>query len=276
MSGLGVTPFGRALKKAGQYHGITHSAGEIIACTDADCQVGSAWLRSIANEFNYANPDFLTGPVFVPSEGTWISRFEDLDARGTMAMTKAGISSGHIHLANGANMAFKRKAYDAYTMSTQNIRASGDDVFLVRWLAQNGYSIRFNANPSAIVMTSPKRRWIDLWQQRLRWATKTRDYLASKVVVLYVFLWIFFAGIVLSPLYLLLHPGWWWLVTIPFLSKLLADVWLFKAMERSYQLAVVRWRHVIPLSFIYCCYFLAMSVCGLFVKSYHWKGRKVS
>ncbi|MBK7008453.1 MAG: hypothetical protein IPH36_07405 [Saprospiraceae bacterium] len=111
-----------------------------------------------------------------PCDST-VNAFEAMDAAIMMKVTAAGIRQRLYFLANGANLAFTKKAYEEIGGYESHIHhASGDDVFFYAEAARQKKRIDYVADQEAIVTTLPQPGWGQLLEQRKRWATKTRAY----------------------------------------------------------------------------------------------------
>jgi hypothetical protein len=80
-------------------------------------------------------------------------------------------------MCNGANMSFKKRAFDKVDGYRGNDHiASGDDVFLLEKLHQlDPEKCYFNTSPNSIVSTYPKNSWKAMIAQRVRWAGKAGE-----------------------------------------------------------------------------------------------------
>lgn len=183
---------------------IAQSAGELIVTTDADCELPPGWLAAVAAAWQQGY-DFIGAPVRIRDTGCLLTSFQALDVAGTMLLTGAACRAGSPLLANGANMAFSRALFERVGgyAGIDHI-ASGDDVLLLQKALRDGQArIGYVTDVDAIVTTAAQHSWCDLWQQRLRWASKTATYKDIKLVVFQVFVfflsWSILLALLLAP-----------------------------------------------------------------------------
>jgi biofilm PGA synthesis N-glycosyltransferase PgaC len=161
-------------KKGAQAIGVENASHHIIACTDADCILPSAWLRAINNAFLQESVVLVFGPVSFVGTDHLMQRIE---FNALIASTMAMLKLNWPVMGNGANMAFRRDAYLAEQDKLSAINSpSGDDVFLLHGIAQSGGAIDTLKPDLALVRTNPQAGFMDLFQQRLRWASKAKYY----------------------------------------------------------------------------------------------------
>ena len=191
-------------KKEALRWGIAQSAGELIVTTDADCELPPGWLAAMAAAWQQGY-NFVGAPVRIRDTDDLISGFQALDVAGTMLLTGAACSAGHPLLANGANMAFSRDLYERIGgYAGIDHLASGDDVLLLQKALRHGSArIGFVPDAAAIATTAAQHSWRGLWQQRLRWASKTAAYKDVKLVAFQGFVFTLSWSIILA---LLLAP----------------------------------------------------------------------
>ncbi|HLF62694.1 MAG TPA: glycosyltransferase [Saprospiraceae bacterium] len=262
-------------KKHALVIGISAARGEIIVTTDADCVVLPGWLHALVSTFDN-DTQMITGPVFIDEAQNAFERFQALEIAGFAMITAAGIQSGLHHLANGANMAFRKTAFGAVGGFSGNAGfASGDDVFLVQNIAHvYSRSIKFVWNTDALVQTTPCHSLRTLIQQRLRWATKNKALRENSVYWIWTFIWITFA---VNFLTLILAFSSLQAIT---LSVLL--IMMIAIAEYAFLRRVVRYYKKqnqlkgFVLSFMmHGLYVLYIGMAAVWRQQYTWKGRKL-
>lgn len=150
-------------------------SADIIVTTDADCVVPHNWLNIIVAQF-VSNSDLqiLGSPVLCSSGDSLIQRYQALDFIGLMGITAAGYELGWHQMGNGANLAYRKSAFQAVNGYEGNEHIpSGDDMFLLgkisgKWPG----SARFLASRKAVVLTMPQPDWRSFIRQRIRWGGK--------------------------------------------------------------------------------------------------------
>lgn len=168
---------GNAYKKAALQLGISRTTAEIIVTTDADCRCPPTWLTTISQSF-CAGADVVLGPVMVGPARNFCDGFQALDLAAYQLFTAASVAADTPALANGANFAFRRRAFEETGgYAGVDHLPSGDDVLLLhKFVARGGWRIAVAGRTAALVATRPVAGWRALWQQRLRWAGKAGHY----------------------------------------------------------------------------------------------------
>lgn len=262
-------------KKAAISQAISIAQGEIIVQTDADCWMGKDWLRKISLSFS-RKVDFVSGPVAL-SYSTSFEAMQALESMGLVVYGAGFLLAGFPNMANGANMAYRKKVfYELQGYEGIDHVASGDDeLFLQKITLSGDYGMSFCKAPEAIVRTDALNRWEDFRQQRIRWVSKSKAYvnrLPNLIQVIAYMGFLFFPLVLVASLY---DPDFLWWGCLAFLCKLLIDlIIMYQAARFFHNLRLLRW--FLPLQIVYIPYVLWIGIASLFVKHYSWKGRKVS
>lgn len=269
-------------EKTGKKHALTlgvHAASsEIIAVTDADCMVGEKWLTALLSSYENDPPLVMTTGLVLPdSTRTILDRFQWLDFAATMAMTCFGIKAKKFYLANGANMSFRKSAFEEAGGYEDNARfASGDDVFLIKKMAAlPNKKIRFICDPATAVTTEPEKTWENFWRQRKRWATKSKAYASPYILGIQALTFLLAMKI---PVYLLfaLYAGPLFLLpaTLAFAGKYMIDyVFLSKISTQLQKKDAMK--NFMTSFILYQRYIIIMGFFALFPSKTVWKGRKI-
>jgi cellulose synthase/poly-beta-1,6-N-acetylglucosamine synthase-like glycosyltransferase len=258
--------------------GIAQSTSTIILLTDADCEVPPNWIKLMANPFIDEECVFVGGPVVITHmHPSLLTHFQALDMIGMMIITGAGYHSGNQLLANGANMAFSKKAFyetGAYTYFPE--KASGDDIFLLHQLnkAYPG-KIKFIKSLEGAVKTQPVLSVASFLSQRLRWASKNREYqeLNIKISLLLILLLSTLTlgfGILSCFNFRLYFP----LFLLLFSSKFIGDYLLQKEainFFKEYRLM----KYLFISQILHTFYIMSVGMIGIIKIRYAWKGRMV-
>jgi poly-beta-1,6-N-acetyl-D-glucosamine synthase len=158
--------------------GIRDARGTFIVTTDADCQPSPGWLQAIASCIDTTQSDMVMGPVQIDGSAGCFAKMQELEFMSLMGVTGGAAAVGHPLMANGANLAFRKKLYvavDGYEGNTQY--ASGDDVFLLhKFKHLPDCGIVFLKKRSAIVTTVACPSLKAFFRQRGRWAGKACGY----------------------------------------------------------------------------------------------------
>lgn len=263
-------------KKRALSFGVQLARGSYILTTDGDCRVPPDWVATQVKFLQEKDLVCATGPVLLEGGGNAFEQFQVLDLMGMMQVTAAGVHFGTMHLANGANLAFRKTAFDAVGGYGGNARfASGDDVFLIQKLAAYYPGrVAFLKSPAATVRTTVETRYSDLVQQRLRWATKNRSTpelpMLLALVTVFLYAWI----LLLIPVAALFLPQLWPLALLLWLIKLLVDRRMLGRMARFFEAGnALRW--FLPASLLHVLYICGIGLLANLKKDYRWKGRRV-
>jgi biofilm PGA synthesis N-glycosyltransferase PgaC len=171
-------------KKAAIRTGITNSIGRLIITTDADCTMGTRWIKTIAAYFARTNPDMIICPVQLAEHRGFLASFQELEYLGLQGITAGSAIAGSGIMCNGANLAFTREAYLNQMDNLHPELATGDDVFMLHSLKQDkGSRIMWLESNAAIVSTAPSPSVSSFLRQRKRWISKWNAY-SDKVTIL--------------------------------------------------------------------------------------------
>lgn len=161
-------------KKAAITTAVHAATSEIMVTTDADCVMGSDWLETLLRGFHHDRVMMVLGPVVLRHEGTWWSKCQQLEFLSLVGSAAAGVGIGYPFMCNGANLAYRKKAFEAVGGYADNMHvASGDDEFLMRALvSRSSNGVCFQVDKNSIVTTTGSATVKAFWFQRLRWAAK--------------------------------------------------------------------------------------------------------
>lgn len=161
-------------KKAAITTGVRHARGELIILTDADARCGPSRVARFVREWKRTRADMLLGPVRTLNSGGIVGAVQEDEQAALLGVAAATGLGGKAMLANGANMAFRAKAFDAVGGYHGDPYASGDDIFLLDRMKRDDRKIAFVLHKEALVTVEAERSFTGFWHQRLRWAGKMR------------------------------------------------------------------------------------------------------
>jgi cellulose synthase/poly-beta-1,6-N-acetylglucosamine synthase-like glycosyltransferase len=267
-----------AFKKRAIEYALSKTNSEIIITTDADCVVQPLWLAYMLAPFVQEKVQIAGGSVLFHNYSGFLGHFQALDFCGTMGLTAAGIRQGWQRMANGANLAFRRSAYEAvggYTSNTH--RASGDDMFLMQAIAEkHPESVVFVKHPEAVVYTVSEPDLRSFVAQRLRWGTKSSGYGEWRTQLALVVAYLMCLSICVTFLVgLLAFSGSWlgWALLL-LVVKAVADFPLLASTSRFFGVArLISWFW--PSLALHALYVTGVGTASLLVRRYVWKGRMV-
>jgi cellulose synthase/poly-beta-1,6-N-acetylglucosamine synthase-like glycosyltransferase len=264
-----------AYKKKAIEKAIAIASGEMIVTTDADCLPPINWLSTIASFIKEKNPVFIAAPVLFAADDSMLQQFQMLDFMVLQGITGASVYKGFHSMCNGANLAYERNAfYEVNGFSGIDNIASGDDMLLMHKISKkNPGRIEYLKSKEAIVSSLPMQTWKEFFNQRIRWASKAKNYDDKKVFAVLLFVYLFN---LLFPV--LLIAGFWcyyyWLIITSLLAAKTMVEWIFvSSLSRFFSRPVSLFRFILfqPL---HISYTLIAGLLGQMGR-YEWKGRKV-
>lgn len=162
-----------------------------IITTDADCLVQKDWLKTFDQYIQKNEVEMVaSGVCYVPKNG-FLSAFQNLDFLSLQGATIGSFGIEKPFMCNGANFAYSKTFFKKLNSFQGNETiASGDDVFLLqKAVSAAPEKVGFLLAKESIVATKPVATWTELFQQRVRWASKSTGYSSvyGKLLALVVF-----------------------------------------------------------------------------------------
>jgi poly-beta-1,6-N-acetyl-D-glucosamine synthase len=173
-------------KKQALHYAIQHAINDYVMVTDADCSLKNGWLKTFSDfYFDADKPEMILGLVDYKSHGSFFSQIQNLEFLSLIA-TGAGLASiGRPVFCNGANLFFSKKTFQMFNDAMNNEVASGDDTFLLHHVKKHfPGKISVLKSKEALVTTIPPRNLKDFFQQRIRWASKSKYYNDSDTIII--------------------------------------------------------------------------------------------
>ena len=258
-------------KKAAITTGVRAAKGGIIVTTDADCSVSPVWLTVVSAQFRKARIKMAFGGVRMEGDESFFHSLQALEFSSLIGTGAATAALGTPTLCNGANLAFRKRAFTAVKGYEGNLQiASGDDEFLMRKIQdRDPGSIRFMNHPDAVVSTRSQVDWEAFFDQRVRWASKWRYNSSGQtravavMVVLFQFAfianWFFvFTPLIIQPLFLMT-------VKMILEAALLLQVCRFLRTPWN-------WLAFFALQLVYPVYVIGVAAASFF-RPFRWKNR---
>lgn len=247
---------------------IQHSQFDWIITTDADCVLPENWLLDLNNYIQQTNKEMVCGPVFFKNNSGFLFDFQQIEMISLQAATIGSFDFNLAFMCNGANFAYSKKLYKQLNGFDGNDEiASGDDVFLLQKAVKDfPDEVGFLLKKDFHVTTNSAESWTELFQQRIRWAGKSKAYSSGfgKFVALTVFL----ANLAFIISLLLFLFGFFEMIILLIL-KIIADVLLANQTARFYK---IKMKNTLLTAFVYPFFSSAVAFYSLFGK-YEWKGR---
>jgi poly-beta-1,6-N-acetyl-D-glucosamine synthase len=268
-------PAGITGKKQALSFGIQAAQGEWIMTTDADCTLGSEWVKTMISHAVQSGARFVFGPVGYHRNRGWFGEAQAIELSSLVGSGAALWQLGYPTMCNGANLLYKKELVQGAALYQKNAHlASGDDEFLMHQVFHDRpKDVSFVKNPEALVETMASSTWLDFYHQRKRWASKWGGYqlLHVKVVALLVFM--------LNAFYVFLPCLLFWdqtlmpWILIAYLVRWLLDGIFLQEIICFYDKPFNLVSYV-GVALVYPHYVLVSALSGRFGK-YHWKGRTV-
>ena len=242
-----------------------------IITTDADCLIQKDWLTTF-DQYIQENEVAMvaSGVCYVPKSG-FLSAFQNLDFLSLQGATIGSFGINQPFMCNGANFAYSKQFFKRLNGFQGNETiASGDDVFLLqKAVSVVPKKVGFLLAKESIVATKTVDTWSELFQQRIRWASKSTGYSSfyGKLLALVVFggnlAWIM--SFLLWLIGLLDQNIFMLFVALKFLIDFILIYKTANFFESKLQ-------YVLASSLLYPFFSVSVAVYSLFGK-YSWKGR---
>lgn len=268
-----LSPKKRAIQTA-----LVHTAGKLIVCTDGDCRVGKDWLRLFAEYQHITGAHWISGGVAFDSPTlSWWATWQAVEFSSLVGSGAITLAYGLPTMANGANLAYTREAFDAVAGFAGNEHlASGDDEFLLHKIAEKyPTKVFFLKNPAHTVYTLPQATARDFYAQRKRWGSKWAHYKNVGIKLLAVAIFganLAFLGALLG--FALGSFSWQYFVLQASL-KLLPEFCLLYSFSRYFFRASVSPFFIPFVQLTYPFYVVFFGLVSLVGKGYVWKGRRL-
>jgi poly-beta-1,6-N-acetyl-D-glucosamine synthase len=263
-------------KKAAISFAIKKANGDIVISTDGDCRVGEDWLRYMVIPFESDKTHMVSGPVAFHCNGGLFNEWQILEFASLIGVGAASIAAGKPNMCNGANLAYRKSAFEAVGGFEGNEKlASGDDEFLMHKISRAfSDSVSFAKHEKAVVFTHPHSGLKSFFYQRKRWASKWAFYSNPGAIQLAVSVFIF-------------HLIWVLAFALFLVGQLESDMFLAALVLRIFSNALFiqevlglfgqrfKWTYHIFLELIYSFYVVLFGIGSNF-GHYEWKGRKLN
>jgi cellulose synthase/poly-beta-1,6-N-acetylglucosamine synthase-like glycosyltransferase len=261
-------------KKKAIEAGIKAARGELIITTDADCIPTKNWLQTINNFYAKNDAAFIAAPVKFSYNNSLIQIFQSLDFLTLQGITAASVSTNFHTMCNGANLAYKKEAFQQVNgFDGIDKVATGDDMLLMYKIwKKNPDKILYLKNEEAIVSTQPMLSWEDFFIQRKRWASKTLVYDDYRIIVVLVFVYLLnclFITLIIASVF---NSFYWWYVLGFVIVKTIIELPFVYSVAKFYNEGrLVKFLFIFqPLHIFYTVLVGLLSQFG----KYEWKGRK--
>jgi poly-beta-1,6-N-acetyl-D-glucosamine synthase len=188
------------------------ASSDLISVLDADSQVGPEWLNAIATAFDSPRTGLVAAPALFRGDDTRFKCLVRLEYIGFLAAGLASIETSHPLYASGANLSWRKQAFqDVGGYEGLEHIPSADDTLLIQRMHMSGrWTLKALFQKVAAVETRGPQTLQSFWQQRVRWTStefsfEDKTALAGSIALYLIFLLTFLAPLavgfkLLSPL----------------------------------------------------------------------------
>jgi cellulose synthase/poly-beta-1,6-N-acetylglucosamine synthase-like glycosyltransferase len=259
-------------KKEALLEGTKFSMGEILLFTDADCRVSPYWIMGHAEKYLQEQPAVIIGLVDFQIKKNVFQVFSRIDFL-SLIITGAGCAGlNKPVMCNGANLSVRKELYNNLSDQLRNSIFSGDDVFLLHAVKRlKNEKISVLKNYDCIVKSRTPESFKEFINQRMRWASKSRNYSDPDTIALAMLVLMTNLVLAVAAVLFLLSDSIF-VFTSLLLIKTIADLYILssglKFFGGSIQLLLI------PLfEIVYPFYMLFIAFGSLFLRI-SWKGRR--
>ena len=253
-------------KKAAIRTGILHTHTRWVITTDADVVCPETWLESMGRTISENEDDHLgaiAGPVRIMNGG-----IESMDYAAMMGWAAGTSLNGKTAMASAANLAFCVELYPREEQMHPEIE-SGDDVFAVHAIIENGNKVYWSHDINSCVDTHKAGGLFNWLKQRFRWGSKAKYY--NHKSAFRTSIWVSFVATTQIFILILFLSGFASLteITILWFGRAFVDIIFTRQVTKWYRIrtSLVDW---FLLSIVYPIQVPAVFIFGLINKP-KWK-----
>jgi cellulose synthase/poly-beta-1,6-N-acetylglucosamine synthase-like glycosyltransferase len=263
-------------KKRGIELAVSKAKNDLIICTDADTIVSKNWLQQIILTFENTSLQFCTGPILYVNNDSLLEQFQTADMYSMIGISVASLALGIPYMSNGANMAFRKNAFQSIN-AYENIDRlpTGDDVLLMHKLVDKygAKSIQYINSMEAVVYTTSEKTFQGFFEQRTRWVSKSSMYSSNKIKLTLSFMYVYHLILLVAP-FIFILMGWsLYPFIFSFIIKLMIDSIFINSVSKTYN----KFFNVLFMPIFECFYICYISIIGISasIGNYTWKNRKI-
>jgi len=165
-------------KKNALQQAIDKSCGEIILTTDADCIVGQYWVESMISNYE-EDIDMVVGfsqtSIINWKKSSLVQKFEFFDFVVMYGVVAGAIAQGKYFSCIGQNLSYRKSTfYKVGGFERIKKYLSGDDINLLQLFRKEDAKVAFSFNRYSFARTRAASSWIQLFNQRSRWASNMK------------------------------------------------------------------------------------------------------
>ncbi len=244
---------------------IAASTGELLLFTDADCEVGPDWAKSMVQAQQSSGAALITGITGMQSPH-WYGRQQGIEWFFILGIVKVLDDLGYHVTSLGNNMLISRKAYEAVGGFEALPFTLTEDFEMAKSLQNAGFTGFHLLSAENHVFTKPELDPMRMLLQRKRWIGAFMQLHPLWIIGL-----IFTILLPLALLYVAVHLPWWALTT--WLLHLLLQAGFIRLVFEKTKTKVS-----MPDLLLFDWYFLANSLFSILLyfwpSKIPWKGRR--
>lgn len=257
---------------------IRSSRGEIVLLTDADCTPPPTWVRTTVSFYrDGVNAVLGFSPYrFDKPLPRIVESMLALDYFSLAAIAAASVGLGRPLTATGTNLSYRRSTF-LQAEGFENIKrwvSGDDDLFIQRAAHEKLGRFSYALSPNAFVPAAAPMSWQQFWNQRIRYASKVKQYDVEMIAGL-VAVYLLNALIVFGSL----SPFWnawsfFWPAVASWGMKSVLEFSFLRQASRGFgQEGLLK--YFLPTQFLHPLYVTVFGLLGLFAR-YRWKGAMFS
>jgi cellulose synthase/poly-beta-1,6-N-acetylglucosamine synthase-like glycosyltransferase len=256
-------------KKNALRQAIQLSNSNYILCIDADCVVPRNYFLLVNSFLSENQPDLMIGGVKYANTDVLFKKLQALEFASLIASGAGAALARFPIMCNGANLAFRREAWQRAQNHLVDEELSGDDVFLLHFVKKIRGKILFLKAEESFIGTFPADSFRKFLDQRKRWASKSRSYADWQTILAAITVFLTNLEIIVLGGISIFIPYVKWIFIALFCIKIVIDsVLLIPFLIFSNQKKLIL---LIPLlSIIYPFYIAIVPVLGIFGR-FGWK-----
>jgi len=262
-------------KKKAIETGIAAATGDLIITTDADCVLPADWLKIIASFKEEQKSVLITSPVVIDCNSSLLEVFQAMDFMVLQGITGATVHKKKLTMCNGANLAYERKVFNEVNgFAGIDHIASGDDMLLMHKIWKKYPDrVHYLKSKDAMVATQPMKTWKSFFNQRIRWASKAKNYDDKRILPVLLLVYFFNLSFLVLAVAGFFCTHYWLCLGALWIAKTILEFPFFISLTDFFgkRWAIKLFFFFQPLHIIYT---IVSGLFGQFGK-YEWKGRRV-
>jgi cellulose synthase/poly-beta-1,6-N-acetylglucosamine synthase-like glycosyltransferase len=264
---LSSTPL-KSKKRAVDY-GVKSAQSDVVLFTDADCEFGPGWLRSMAGKLT-GDHDIVAGFVGYRNR-TFREKIISVESLSNRIIAAGAIGYGKAITCAGGNFGYKRQLYlDVGGLDKYANSFSGDDTLFLQSAVASGAKPLYNFDKNSFVFTCETGGFREIITRRIRRLGITPRFRPGMMIGA-GFLFFFFCILSLTPILIMADYKLAIPLSIGWIIKILSDLWILRRGAVVFNCSGSI-KYAPAASIIHPFYITAIGFLSLLVKG-NWKGR---